>query len=528
MTYYFHTRDLLRKDQEETDLHFPRTTRLNLTKRNDGLWGREWLCKKPQAPKQRRLKNVEHTEARHISNKIDSRRQPSANCKMAGSPVGDVFNVNVTDSNVPGSLVIGKHNTINNYNLTIISRRLHFPDDRSRHRRSARMLVVADGGGRRRVTKSKRQSKIGFSQRKWRADPRKASSESEEETIPSYLAEITPLVLGDAEWKATESLDKFFPVLNKLHPLRDEGSWNKFDGESAILKMEIRGDRELELLLSMEKSVIVSYQSDLELAETMLLEVLKNVNKTKVKASIHYHFLVCMIHVHLCGFYRRQNKHEKAESSIAIAEQNSRNLHSRFLKALILYEMASNQTKIISTLSMTAGGREKRVSLARNYMKKCISLSADLDGSDVYLKKHHFGLLKLALMALNCRTRTARSQEISIKCIDEGKNCLKTVEERYKDEMSQAQLIQFRVAKADLYWRQKNLVDAEMNVVHALHLAEKNGFTLEITGIKERLDDISRLRSKKTTCMPLEISEENADTVMRDSPLSSDCEMEVE
>lgn len=448
---------------------------------------------------------------------------------MAGSPEGDVFNVSVTDSKVPGSLVIGKDNTVNIYNLNIIRRRLHFADRGSRHRRSARTMAIADGCGRHRRTKIKQQSKIRFSQRKLRADPRKASSESEEETIPSYLREISPLVLGDAEWKDTESLRKFFLILNKLHPLRDEGSFNDFDVESAILKEENRGDRELEMLLLMEKSVIVSYQSDLEQAETMLLEVLKNVNKTKVKASIHYHFLVCMIHVHLCGFYRRQNKHEKAESSIAIAEQNSRNLHSRFLKALILYEMASNQTKIISTLSMTAVGREKLVSLAENYMKKCISLCVNLDGSDVYLKKHHFGLLKLALMALNCRTRTARSQEISIESLKEGKNCFKTVEERYKDEMSQAQLMQFRVAQSDLHWRQNNLLDAEMSVVHALHLAKSNGFTLVIAGIEERLDDIkSRLRSKKTTCtQALEISEENADTAMRDSPFSSDCEMEV-
>lgn len=449
---------------------------------------------------------------------------------MAGSPEGDVFNVNVTDSSVPGSLVIGKDNTVNIYNLNIIRRRLHFPDGRSRPRRSARTLAIADGDCSHRDTKIKRQSKIRFSQRKFRADPpRKASSESEEETIPLYLPDISRLVLGDAEWKATESLDKFFPILNKLHPLRDEGSWSEFDVESAVLQVKNRGDRELEMLLLMEKSVIISYQSDLEQAEAMLLEVLKNVNtETKAIASTtHYHFLVSMIHVHLCGFYRRQNKHEQAESSIAIAEQNSRNLNSRFLKALILYEMASNQTKIISTLSKTAGGREKLVSRARNYMKQCISLSTDLDGSDVYLKKHHFGLLKLALMALNCRTRTARSQEISIECIEEGKNCLKTVEERYKDEMSQAQLIQFRVAKADLHWRQNNLLDAEMNVAHALHLAGKNGFTLEITGIKERLDDISRLRSKKATRVPLEISEEKGDTVMRDSSVSSDCEMEV-
>ena len=324
---------------------------------------------------------------------------------MAGSPEGDVFNVNVTDSNVPGSLVIGKGNTINIYNLNIIDirRRLHFPDDRSRHRRSARTLAIADGGGRHRDTKIKRQSKIRFSQRKFRADPRKASSESEEETIPLYLPDISSLDLGDAEWKDTESLDKFFPILNKLHPLRDEGSWNEFDGEIAILKMANRGDRELEIF------VIISYQSDLEQGKTMLLEVtevLKNVNKTKVKASTHYHWLVCIIHVRRCGCYRRQNKCEKAESSIA-------------------------------------------------------------------------------------------SQEISIESLEEGKNCPKTVEERYKDEMSQVQLIQFRVAQSDLHWRQNNLLDAEMSDVHAL----------------------------TTRMQALEISEENADTVMRDSPFSSDCEM---
>lgn len=44
---------------------------------------------------------------------------------MAGSPECDVFNVSVTDSKVPGSLVIGKDNTVNIYNLNIIRRRLH-------------------------------------------------------------------------------------------------------------------------------------------------------------------------------------------------------------------------------------------------------------------------------------------------------------------------------------------------------------------------------------------------------------------
>ena len=475
------------------------------------FWERDWERSRSPPTPQRRLKNIalanqtwKYDTLAYFKSIVIFRRQPSTNYKMASSPEGYVFHENLTDSNV---------NTIR--------RRLHFPDERSGHSESARTMAIEDGGGRHRGIKIKRQRKIRCPPRKFRADPIEASSESEEEAIPLYLPQTSTLVL------ATESLGKFFPILSRLHPLRDEGSWNKFDVESAILKVENIGDRELEMLLLMEKSVIVSYQSDLEQAETMLLEVLKNVCKTKVIASTHYDFLVSMIHVHLCGFYRRQNKFEKAESSIAIAEQNSRNLNSRFLQALILYEMASNQTKIISTLSMTAGLRKELVSLARNYMKQCISLCVDLDGSDVYLKKHHFGLLKLALMALNCRTRTARSQEISIECLEEGKNCLKTVEQRYKEEMSQAQLIQFRVAQSDLHWRQNNLLDAEMNVLHALHLAKKNGFTLVITGIEERLDDISRLRSKKPTSMPLEISEANGDTVMRDSPLSSDSEMEV-
>ena len=91
-------------------------------------------------------------------------------------------------------------------------------------------------------------------------------------------------------------------------------------------------------------------------------------------------------------------------------------------------------------------------------------------------------------MSLNCRTRVAREQIPTQRCIDDAKNCLKTVEERYEAEIREApgQRIQLFVAKSDLAFRQKIYQVAQEYCVNALALAEESGFLLEIKGIKDR------------------------------------------
>ena len=155
----------------------------------------------------------------------------------------------------------------------------------------------------------------------------------------------------------------------------------------------------------------------------MVLKALETLTKApKVKMS---NFLVTMAHCHLTGFYRRQNKHGKAENSITIAEQNSRNVNSHFVKAHIYYEMASNLTKYISSIPLDRSAREELVERAKHYRKQCTDLCVELDDGRVYIKKHHFGLLKLALLDLNCRTQAARSQISSSRCIEEAESCLR-------------------------------------------------------------------------------------------------------
>jgi len=359
---------------------------------------------------------------------------------------------------------------------------------------------------------------------------KRGSSESEEEFVRYDLPEIFPAASCDSKQKTIE----FCAVLKILHPLRDSGNWKDFNRVADGIIKAKQGDLAIELLMAIEKSVVVSYQNDLEKAEAMVLGALETLKKTKVEMS---NYLVTMAHLHLTGFYRRQDKHGKAKESIAIAEQFSRNGNSRFVKALIFYEMASNLTKYVSSIPLDRSGRSAReeyVEQAKNYMKQCIDLCIELDDGSVYIKKHHFGLVKLALLDLNCRTNAARSQITCTRSVEEAKNCLETIKEKYEDEMKEGQKIQFLVAQCDLNYRQNNLEVALQHAHRALDLAEDNGFSLEVTAIRERQDEISKLITTTET-MNLDIphSDEHMDSLSsstapsrRNSPYSSGCEME--
>ena len=475
--------------------------------------------------------------ANQMQSKQNKETETASNCfplfkKMADSCKDAEFHINFTNSFIP-MLVIGNGNIVNN-----CCRRLQY-DEHPTASRSRRMTAIQDGSECREAKRIKKQAKITFPQRKFRREPKRVNSESEEDNPAFNAPEIFPPFSEEAERKIAKSLSKSLSILTKLHPLRDSGNWKEFDSAAESILLENQGDLNIKTLIALEKSVVVSYHNNLEQAEAMVLEALKILQKSKVILVVdasNYHFLVAMAHLHLTGFYRRQNKHGQAEESIAIADQNSMNLDSRFLKALIFYEMASNLTKYISSIS-NGTAREQLVARAEDYMKQCISLCLQLDDGRVYIRKHHFGLLKLALMGLNCRTRAARSQHVSSKCIEDAKNCLKTVEEKYEAEMSEGQQIQLLVAKSDLKYRLQNFQEAEELSIRALTLAEQSGFDLEVSGINERLDDISRLiRARESMSMEIPSPwEECADSLssstspsQKNSPYSSGCEMEVD
>ena len=446
------------------------------------------------------------------------------------------YSINITNSSIQ-NLVIGDGNTVNNY-----CRRLEYPEQStaSRSGRIAfRRTAITDGGEWR--GRKRKQTKIRFPQRKHRADrkfsSKNASSDSDEDTLRYNGPETFPIVSAEL---LKESMNRFQSILNKLHPLRDSGNFKDFSIVAGSILMARKGDLELEILILIEKSVVVSYQNDLEKAELMVLEALDTLRKAKVGTK---DFLVTMAHVHLTGFYRRQNKHAKATDSVTIAEQNSQNVDSRYVKALIFYEKASNLTKYISSIPLDRSAREQLVKRSKKYMKKCIDLCIELDDARVYIKKHHFGLLKLALLDLNCRTRAARSQLPSPECIEDADTCLKAVEKKYKNEMSEGQKIQFFVAKSDLNYRRKKFEAAQRDASQALSLAETHGFSLEINAIKDRQEDIisKLITSKKTpkktrkktmafgtfhSKASMESLSSSTAPSQKNSPSSSGCEME--
>ena len=377
-------------------------------------------------------------------------------------------------------------------NTSSCRRRLDYPKQRTYSSSGTATQGIVNPDGEWAGTKRK-QTKIRFPQRKHRANPkfsfRTISSDSEEDTC--YGTEILRTVSGESDRGFEISMKKFHSVLNNLHRLRDSGNFREFNSLADRVLLASKGDDELEILILIEKSVVVSYQNNLEKAEVMVQEALDTLSKSKVKDEMFY-FLVSMANLHLAGFYRRQNKHGNAHSKITIADQNSQRVNSRFLTALIFYEKASSLIKYISSVSLDRSLRRKLVKQSKEHMRLCITICIELDNSGIYIKKHLSGLLKLALLDLNCHTRAARKEPTSSQSIADAKTYLEKVQENYPNEISERQKIQFFVAKSDLNYRLGDLQAAQRDANQALSLAETHGSSLEITAIKERQEDMDK------------------------------------
>ncbi|XP_044164358.1 uncharacterized protein [Acropora muricata] len=349
----------------------------------------------------------------------------------------------------------------------------------------------------------RKQTKIRFTQRQFcgnsKLPSKNMSDESDEDSSYSRCGpEIFPSVSGERDRAFKKSMKRFHIILNRLHWLRDNGNFENFTRIVDGMLMNRKGDVELELLILLEKSVIVSDKDDLAKSEAMVLRARRALSKLKdSEAKVKMRdYLLTMAHVYLNAIYRRQHKHGKADSTIALAEQvlpKSQNEITRFFKAQILYEKASNLTIYINSVPLHLSARKKLVEQSKHHMRQCIDLSRELDGGNVYIKEHQFGLLKLASLDLNCGTRAAREQITSAKCVADAQTCLRVVQEKCEDEMSEGLKIQLLRAKSDLNYRLGEFKTAQSEASQALSLAETLGFKSEIIPIRDRLEDISKL-----------------------------------
>ncbi|XP_015748602.1 PREDICTED: uncharacterized protein LOC107328375 [Acropora digitifera] len=406
------------------------------------------------------------------------------------------YTINIINSKIE-TVVIGDGNSVNNY-----CRCLQYPEystvSRSSRITTRSTAVYHDGGESRRMKRN--QTKRRFPQCQFCGNPKlpskNMSDESDEDPYYSRCGpEIFPSVSGERDRAFEKSTKRFHIILNRLHWLRDNGNFEDFTSIVDDMLMNSKGDLELELLIHLEKSVIVSDQNDLEKAEAMVLEALSKLKDSEAKVKMR-DYLLTMAHVYLNAIYRRQHKHGKAASTIAVAKQvlpRSQNEITRFFQAQILYEMASNLTIYINSVPPHPSARKKLVEQSKHYMRHCIDLSIELDGVNVYIKEHLFGLLKLASLHLNCGTRAAREQNTCVKCVADAQTCLSVVQEKCEDEMSEGLKIQFFRAKSDLNYRLGEFNTAQSEASQALSLAETLGFNSEIIPIQERLEDISKL-----------------------------------
>jgi hypothetical protein len=285
-------------------------------------------------------------------------------------------------------------------------------------------------------------------------------------------------------------LNRFYTITNEIYPLRDNGRWDEFytTVDERIKFAREKGHLEEEVFMTIEKSTALSYQKK----NDQSMETVTQAN-SMIHANGHglkmKEFLTVMSHCQLAALYRRQNKMFKANQAVFIAEQNAEFVPSCLAKAYVIYEKASNQAlylSIVSTLEPEREGFEKE---AKEELKNCISVCEKMlnEVDTIYLRRHLFCFLKLALMNLNCRTATARSQSVSEDSVREAKDCITRMQNAYSGQMSEATSILLLTAQCDHGYRSGDYPNAAVFGRQALEIAERLGFHLEIKELKDRL-----------------------------------------
>lgn len=296
----------------------------------------------------------------------------------------------------------------------------------------------------------------------------------------------------------TKWLYRFYGITNQIYPLRDNGRWKEFYKivDQRILFAKQNGQFEEEIFMTIEKSTALSYQKKNEQS----MEVVKQANE--MISSAHglkmKEFLTVMSHCQLAALYRREQKMFKATHAVVIAEQNAEFVPSYLAKAYVMYERASNQAMYTSVVSTQQPEREEYEKETREDHKSCISLCEKLlsETDDIYLRRHHFCFLKLALMDLNCRNANARIQPVNEDSVREANECITRMEESYSGEMSEATSILLLTVQSDYKYRTGDYTNAISFAEKALKISKRLGFQLEIQELQERLKLLEHLQPK--------------------------------
>ena len=295
-------------------------------------------------------------------------------------------------------------------------------------------------------------------------------------------------------------LQKFYQITNEIHPLRDNAKWDDFykkvdTGLQAAKKNDFH---EIEIFLTIEKSTALCYQGENSKSRKMV-EQAKDMIFGRPRLNMR-EFLIIMTQCQLSALYRRENKFAEAVNALSIAEQNVEVVPSNFAKVYVNYEKASDYHAQHSNSSQSKQDRDHFAELAKNEFKKCISTCEIilLETNTIYLRKHHFCLVKLALLNLDCKTTAARNQSVSEKCVREAGDCISWMQQRYKGEMGESTAMLLRTAETDHFHRRGDYAKAEFAAQLALHKAKSLGFQSEVHELQGRLKHMQLLKQQMT------------------------------
>ena len=304
------------------------------------------------------------------------------------------------------------------------------------------------------------------------------------------VRKVSPsFALGPASLSKTNAklLERSVSVVNQLQSLRNDGKWEDFDNLSCDLLQKFP-DPDTQITVKLEQGMAALYTSrnDFERALHFFdesFELMSQAKNMKLLAGRGYGYRA--------GIARRLKNLGKATSFMQLAEQNSHECsHSLLDRSYIAYEKAS---VLLDFIGLAPHKSLQQVREARDNLKRCIDLCNQLekDDNDFHIQRHHFALVKIALLLFDCGTEAARERFLSEDFIAEGEESLMTLKTEYWTEVAESVEIQFYLASSDLEYRKRNYLEAERFANLAKDKAENFGFNTEISQAEKRLDHIS-------------------------------------
>jgi len=306
--------------------------------------------------------------------------------------------------------------------------------------------------------------------------------------IVSPLFALSPAALSE---ECVELYKRSLRVMNQLQSRRDNAKWEDFDKYASGLLCEFT-DTDTQIAIKLEQSVGACYQNKLELSLQMIDESFAMIPRAK-----NSQLLAARGYGYRAGVLRRQKHLGEANHLVQLAEQNNHACYSNLDASFLVYERAS---VLLDFIGLMPRRSPKQVNEALRNLEKCIDvcLRVEMEDSEVYVKKHHFALIKIAMLLLDCRTEAARERVVSDVFIAKGQECLNTLKTKHWFEIAEGVKVQFNLACADLEYRKGNYEEATKFAASAKGMAQALGFNTEICHAQERLDHLRALTRGET------------------------------